>query len=173
LALETWLKLAILNRRIIEIMKMQIDTPTLRPWLRAREPSLPMLATRAAVELDAQRRGNAASMDAVRKLSELLKNSFDQETGGGASRQSTSLLDPNTMVLVGRALESIPDRRVTKVAELRQMMCEIAEWLDQSAANSNASRAEVLRDFCLALAKGASAHHRDIRDEKPANRYRR
>jgi len=154
-------------------MKLQIDTPTLRPWLRALEPSLPMLATRAAVELDAQRRGSVVSMEAVRKLSELLKNSFDQNVEGTASRQFTSLLDPNTMVLVGRALEAIPDKRVTKVAELKQMMGEIAEWLDQSAANSDTSRAEVLRDFCLALAKGASTHHRDFRDEKPSNRYRR
>ncbi|MGD1084680.1 MAG: hypothetical protein ABSA47_08020 [Verrucomicrobiota bacterium] len=154
-------------------MKLHIDTPTLRPWLRALEPSLPMLATRAAVELDAQRRGIPASMDAVRELSELLKNSFEQEIDGVGPRQSTSLLDPNTIVLVGRALESIPNRRVTKIAELQQMMHEIAEWLDQSADNSPSGRAEVLRDFCLALAKGASAHHRELRDEKPTNRYRR
>jgi hypothetical protein len=155
-------------------MKLQIDTPVLRPWLRALEPSLPMLATRAAVELDAQRRGGStASMEAVRELSELLKNSFNQEIDGGASRQSSSLLDPNTMVLVGRALESIPDKRVTKVAELQQMMQEISDWLDQCADNSNANHAAILRDFCLALAKGASAQHRDFRDEKPTNRYRR
>jgi len=154
-------------------MKLQIDTPVLRPWLRALEPSLPMLATRAAVELDAQRRGDAADMAAVRELSALLKNSFGQETEWGVSRQSSSLLDPNTMVLVGRALESIPDKRVTKVAELQQMMREISDWLDQSADNSNAERAPILRDFCLALAKGAAAQHRDFRDEKPTNRYRR
>jgi hypothetical protein len=153
-------------------MKLQTDTP-LRPWLRALEPSLPRLATRAAVELDAQRRGSIASMEAVRELSELLKNSFDQEIEGVASRQSSSLLDPNTMVLVGRALESIPDKRVTKVAELQQMMREISDWLDQSADNANSGRATVLRDFCLALAKGAGAQHRDFRVEKPSNRFRR
>lgn len=154
-------------------MKLNIDTPALRPWLRALEPSLPMLATRAAVELDAQRRGTASNMEAVRKLRDLLKNSFDQEVENGTSRQSTFLLDPNTMVMVGRALETIPERRVTKVAELQPMIREIANWLDQSANNSGASRVEILRDFCLALAKGASAHHRDFRDERPTNRYRR
>ncbi len=132
-----------------------------------------MLATRAAVELDAQRRGQAASMGAVRKLSELLKNSFDQEIEGATSRQPTSLLDPSTMILVSRALESIPNKRVTKVAELQQMMGEIAEWFDQSVVNADAGHAEILRDFCLALAKGASSQHRDFRDEKPTNRYRR
>lgn len=154
-------------------MKLNIDTPTLRPWLRALEPSLPMIATRAAVELNAQRRGTGGSMEAVRELRDLLKNSFDQEVEGSTQRQSTSLLDPNTMLLVGRALEAVPDKRVTKVAELQQMMRDIAEWLDQAAANTTASRAEVLRDSCLALAKGASSQHRDFRDERPTNRYRR
>ncbi len=63
------------------------------------------------------------------------------------------------MVGVGRALESIPDRRVTKVAQLRQTLGELAEWLDQSAAGTDAGRTVVLRDFCLALAKGALGQH--------------
>jgi len=154
-------------------MKLNIDTPTLRPWLRAFEPSLPMLATRAAVELDAQRQGQTSNMEAVRELSELLKNSFDQEPLGGSGCQSGSLLDPSTMVLVGRALETIPDKRVTKVAEVQKMMQEIAEWLDESAANASAQHAAVLRDFCLALARGASSQHRNFRDETPAHPYYR
>ena len=152
-------------------MKLNIDTPTLRPWLRAFEPSLPMLATRAAVELDAQRRARVSSMEAVRELSELLKNSFDQEPESGSGGKSGSLLDPSTMVLVGRALETIPDKRVTKVAEVQEMMREVAEWLDASAANASAQHADVLRDFCLALARGASSHHRDFRDEMPTHPY--
>jgi hypothetical protein len=154
-------------------MSLNIDTPTLRPWLRAFEPSLPMLATRAAVELDAQRRGKTSNMEAVRELSELLKNSFDQEPENGNGCKSGSLLDPSTEVLIGRALGAIPDKRVTKVAELQQILREIAGWLDQSATNSNVSRAEVLRDFCLALASGASAHRHNFRDEKPPHPYRR
>jgi hypothetical protein len=156
-----------------QTMKLNIDTPALLPWLRAFEPSLPMLATRAAVELDAQRRGKACNMEAVRELSELLKNSFIQESESASGCQPGSLLDPSTIVLVGHALETIPDKRVTNVADLQQILHEIAEWLDQSAANSNSSRAEVLRDFCLALASGASAHHREFRDERPTNHYRR
>jgi hypothetical protein len=152
-------------------MKLNIDTPTLRPWLRAFEPSLPMLATRAAVELDAQRQSKVSNMEAVRELSELLKNSFDQEPEGGSGCKSGSLLDPSTMVLVGRALETIPAKRVTKVAEVQKMMREIAEWLDAAAANANTQHAEVLRDFCLALARGASSHHRDFRDETPTHPY--
>ncbi len=155
------------------IMKLNIDAPKLRPWLRAVEPSLPLLATRAAVELDAQRQGSAAAMGAVRKLSDLLRNSFDQEIEGGPQMHQTWLLDPNTEVLVARALASIPEKRVTKVAELREMMRQIADWLDQSADQIDASRAEVLRDFCLALARGASAHHREFRDERPTSQYRR
>lgn len=154
-------------------MKLNVANPSLRPWLRALEPSLPMLATRAAVELDSRRRGNLGDMNAVRELSELLKNSLDQDLWNGSSRQHAPLLDPSTMLLVGRALESIPDRRVTKVAELQQSMREIANWLDESAANANSSRAEVLRDFCLALARGVSAHHRCFRDERQPHPYRR
>ena len=152
-------------------MKLNIDTPTLRPWLRAFEPSLPMLATRAAVELDALRRDQPSNMEAVRELSELLKNSFDQEPESESGCKSGSLLDPSTMVLVGRALETIPDKRVTKVAEVQKMMREVAEWLDESAANTSAKHAEILRDFCLALARGASLHHRDFRDETPSHPY--
>jgi hypothetical protein len=77
------------------------------------------------------------------------------------------------MVLVGHALEAIPEKQVTKVAELQQILREIAVWLDQSAANSRPTHAAVLRDFCLALARGASAHHHDLRDEKPPHPYRR
>jgi hypothetical protein len=154
-------------------MKLNIDTPSLRPWLRAIEPTLPMLATRAAVELDAQRRGKNSDMDAVRELGGLLKNSLDQKSEAGPSQQPTSLLDPGTMVLVGRALERVLDKHVTKIVELQQKLREISEWFEQSASNADASRAEALRDFCLALASGASAHHREFRDEKPTNRYRR
>ena len=75
------------------------------------------------------------------------------------------------MVLVGRALETIPDKRVTKVAEVQEMMREVAEWLDASAANVSAQHADLLRDFCLALARGASSHHRDFRDEMPTHPY--
>ena len=106
-------------------MKFNIDTPTLRPWLRAIEPSLPMLATRAAVELDALRRGSPGKMDAVKELSQLLTNSFDQEYENEGTHRAGSLLDPSTMVLVGRALEKIPDKRVTKVAEVQEMMREV------------------------------------------------
>ncbi|MBI3880638.1 MAG: hypothetical protein HY301_11330 [Verrucomicrobia bacterium] len=152
-------------------MKFNVDAPTLRPWLRAVEPSLPMLATRAAVELDALRRGSPGSMDAVQELSELLKNSFDQEYENEGTHRSGSLLDPSTMVLVGRALETIPDKRVTKVSDVQEMMREVAVWLDASAANAGAQHAEVLRDFCLALARGASSHHRDFRDEGSTHPY--
>jgi len=153
-------------------MKLNVDTPTLRPWLRALEPTLPMLATRAAVELDAQRRGKISGMGAVRELGELFKNSLDQEVEAGATQHSTSLLDPSTMVLVGRALERIPEIHITKIAELQQKLRELSEWFEVSATNADASRAELLRDFCLALANGVSAHHREFRDEKPTSRYR-
>ncbi len=132
-----------------------------------------MLATRAAVELDAQRRGKNSNMDAVRELSELLKNSFDQEPDNAGGCKSGSLLDPSTIVLVGHALEAIPEKKVTKVAELEQILREVADWLAQSANNSNSSHAAALRDFCLALASGASAHNHDFRDEKPPHPYRR
>ncbi|MBI4028099.1 MAG: hypothetical protein HY360_24155 [Verrucomicrobia bacterium] len=154
-------------------MKRNVDTLSLRPWLRAIEPALPMLATRAAVELDAQRRGVTNNMEAVLELGALLKNSLDQNADAEPSQQPTSLLDPSTMVLVGRAFEKIPNKQVTNVAELQQNLREISEWFNQSASNADASHAEVLRDFCLALASGASAHHREFRDEQPTNRYRR
>jgi hypothetical protein len=153
-------------------MKLNVDTPTLRPWLRALEPRLPMLATCAAVQLDAQRRGKRCGMGAVRELGELFKNSFDQEVEAEAPQQPTSLLDPSTMVLVGRALEQIPLMHVSKVAEVQQKLREISEWFEKSASNADASRAELLRDFCLALASGVSAHHREFRDERPTSRYR-
>ena len=110
-------------------------------------------------------------MEAVRELSDLLKNSFYQESESEGVPHGGSLLDPSTMVLVGRALQTIPNTRVTKVAEVQKMMQEVAAWLDESVAS--ASHAEVLRDFCLALARGASSHHRDFRDERPTHPYRR
>jgi hypothetical protein len=154
-------------------MKLNVDAPVLRPWLRALQPSLPMLATRAAVELDTLRRGNQSDMEAVRELSELLKNSFEQEYENDGTHRAGSLLDPSTMLLVGRAIATIPDKRVTKVAEVQQIILEVAKWLDETAANASPGRAVVLRDFCLELARGASSHHRDFRDEKPTHPYRR
>ncbi len=132
-----------------------------------------MLATRAAVELEAQRRGRANGMEAVRELGDLLKNSFQQEVQPGSYQQATSLLDPSTMVLVGRAVQKISAAHVRKVSELQQKLREISEWFDLSASNADTSRAEVLRDFCLALASGASAQNREFRDEEPTSRYRR
>jgi hypothetical protein len=71
----------------------------------------------AHVNLETQRRGQSGEMKAVRGLSELLKNSVDQEVENEPTQRTGFLLDPSTMVLVGRALETMPDRRVTKVKD--------------------------------------------------------
>lgn len=145
-------------------------TLPLRPWLRATDPSLPMLATRAAVELDAQRRGVSCDMGSVKQLSDLLKNSLNQ---GAESLRSSALLDPSTTVVVGRALASIPRRSTAKIAEVETLIKEVATWLERAARGQDIGHVDMLRDFCLALARGTSSHLRNFQDERPVHPHRR
>jgi hypothetical protein len=153
-------------------MNLPLETTELRPWLRALDPYFPMLATQAAVELDGLRLKNAGKTDAVQKLSELLKTSFNLGESN-SSVQSSSLLEPSTVVLVGRALEAIPDNHVANVAEVQEKLSEVASWLDGVAMNDESPHLVVLRDFCLALARAASLHHRTFSDEMPEHSYYR
>lgn len=149
------------------------ESPSLRPWLKATDPRVPMIATRAAVELDAKRRGVLSNMHAVRELSDLLKNSLTQALETVGTRRTSALLDPITTVVVGRALSSIPDRQTAKVADIEALLSEVADWLTRAASQSEPSHTDVLRDFCLALARGTSSHLRNFQDERPTHPNRR
>ncbi len=132
-----------------------------------------MLATRAAVELDSLRRGNSSGTEAVHRLGDLLHNSLGSPATQRVAPQSSWLMDPSTVVLVARALTKARESVGPSDSDIYRLTKEVAQSLQQAAAQSSSESVEELRDFCIALARGVSSHRQHIRTEALPHRFRR
>src|SRR5437868_4395266 len=83
--------------------------------LRALDPDLPFLATRAAIELDTLLVGQATDLQAVRQLAESVRTltEFNSESG-----QRRLEMDPPTVEVFNRALLSVEKVPVANINEL-------------------------------------------------------
>src|SRR5437660_12439676 len=116
--------------------------------LRALDPDLPMLAARAAMELDNYRSSGDTSFVAVKQLSRRLKNSF-QNQGSGTTQKA--MLDSGTVTLVGRALNSSKwAGDVSTIDQLSTELWDVAEKLQEVAGVPEEQPIEKIRDFCVA-----------------------
>jgi hypothetical protein len=126
--------------------------------LRATDPNLAFLASRAAIELDGIRQKKTTATDAVRELAERLKNSAQPIASAG---ESTALWDPATISLIHNAIEARGSVNIATMADLLREATEIAEQLESTTgASSDAAEINRLRSFCIGLANSAIAHER-------------
>ncbi len=133
-------------------------------------PNFSFLALRAAVELDDILRDRPSSGGAVRELAEALKES----TGPVGSAALTSLADPLSADLVGRALEQQSAKPIETVNALVEQANEVVLSLGTATQGSPKEKVRYLRDFCLALCQVAGSFHQEGREQaRPRHSYRR
>lgn len=148
-----------------ETANKSVADRTSREALSALSPDLPLLASRAAIELDNLLQGHGSNLRNVRLLSERLNNSTERITGN--ARQFVS--DPATLDVLALALDasSVPVRSVQEVAE---EAWRVAEELHHAASESHSEtqRLEKLRTFCNELSRNASIYRHLIEEAQPS-----
>ena len=152
--------------------KLHAVSQVLKPRLHSSNPELPTLAARAAVELDALRRGRSDDAESVTKLSQLLRDSV-QKVELPQGRQLAALMDASTVVIVARALRRSEKKEVNTTKEVWELTREIADALAQAASQQTGARLDDLRDFCLEVARGTAAHLHTFRSSRAPHPFRR
>jgi hypothetical protein len=135
---------------------------------------LPLLAVRAAIELDSIiRQGGTSDLAATSRLAELLSESFTRKENEKAAEQPH--LDPTTIALMSQALDASKwDVQVRTVSELVQEALNIVKRLESPRkADEPKESLKNLRAFCAALAECAAAQVQSMHSWRPAHPYRR
>lgn len=153
-------------------MPPTMELPTCSLKLRALDPELPMLAARAAMELDNYKSSGEMDFAAVKTLSLRLRNSF--QNGGGAAVPCKALLDSSTVSLVGRALNSSSwAGKVSTIDQLSAELWDVAHRLEKVEAAPAEQPIEKMRDFCVALSECAASYRQAFHDLRPSHPFRR
>jgi hypothetical protein len=151
-------------------MTTMVETAPVSSKLRALDPSLPMLAARAAMELDNYKLTGEVSFEAVKHLCLRLRNSFAINGGGGAK----ALLDSSTVSIVGYALNSSNwAGQISTIDQLGNKLQEIAEGLEGAESTPANAPIEKMRDFCVALSKSAASYRQAFNDLRPSHPFQR
>ena len=138
--------------------------------LRAVDTGLPLLAARAAIELDNLTRKMPTELTATKHLASLLSNSLKEPEG---SVRPHTLMDSSTMALMSRALNASDwGRPIRTVADLSEEARILVVKLEDPSA-SNKELLGKLRRFCVALGECAVSHLQSIYAQRPAHPYRR
>jgi len=121
---------------------------------------LPLLATKAAIELELYSENKNDDLTSVQTLSELIKNSIDLKD----TNTPRSLMDPSTVTVMSKAIGDSKWNATPKtIDELVKIAIKLAEELgrepDQSKRNGEVQK---IKEFCIALAKCSSAHRQSI-----------
>jgi hypothetical protein len=137
--------------------------------LHVLDPQLPLMACKAAIELDNFLLGTTTELKAARTLADQLKNSIqcDRDT-----TQRRSLMDPATLTIVASAASGTATQRVTQVELLLKYAEDIAELLIANDLHMNKSKVKSARSFFLALSRSVSAYRRSILDLRPSHPFR-
>lgn len=141
------------------------------------DPALPLLAAKAALQLDKLRidmgsvHTSEVRVDAVEKLQHLLQGTADS-TQQGTQR---ALVDPLSARVLSEAVSQFGEKkRIDSFEELWTRLADLLALLDPSALRAlKPEQLASVRDFFLALsnhaAAGQSAHVR----VRPTSRYRK
>jgi len=142
------------------------------PRLRAMDPDLPFLASRAAIELDAVLRGQDVGLEALRLLAEQLRNTVVTGSSNGGPR---SLIDPATLTVLGDAVNrsSSPDEAVVKIDDLIEKARKIADDLLGSTPSTRPEALAWARTFCVSLSESSASYCKSVHDLHPEHPYRR
>jgi hypothetical protein len=137
---------------------------------------LPSLASHTAVELDDLILGRAKSLLAIKELGSVMADFLASDQNPS---HMTALVDPRTMVIVGRAINDsglATTSPLTTVKDLRQEAELISKTLLSLTLEGPKPDDEALakmRDFCLKLSKLAMASHpvgQEYRQRHPLRR---
>jgi predicted PP-loop superfamily ATPase len=140
------------------------------PPLRAQDADLPILAARAAIEIDNVRLNKPVELNAVKALSMRLANTFEKN-GGDKNR---AVLDSSTAAIVTRAFGSAAwPHAVTSTDQLLRETRALAKKMDQLTPDPKQQGLETLRNFFVALSRCATAYRQSIHDQIPVHPFRR
>jgi hypothetical protein len=154
----------------------QKETPASPSELRALDPDLPILAARAAMQLDraigATRRGQAVPglrFDAIEELSRRVSQVSASISGGTASR---ALVDPLTASVLSRAYAEATHAPLQSWQDLEKAASELSRLFEQAShhpkkAPDPVAGLELLRDFCVKLSEYAALKRQLAYGERP------
>jgi hypothetical protein len=149
-----------------------LEAPADALKLRALDPDLPMLAARAAMELDNFKSSGETAFEAVNLLGQRLKNSLQHTNTMAGGRKA--LLDSGTASLVGRALNvSNWPSKISTIDQLGNEIWEVAQILEAVVSSPSSEPIEKIRDFCVALSECAASYRQAFHDLRPAHPFRR
>lgn len=132
--------------------------------LSALSPELPLLATRAAIELDNILLQKDSSLENVRLLAEQLNGSTQ---GQGTVCQFTA--DLPTVDVISRALIA-SDCKVKTIADAAMEAWRMASELNAvGEGEEEAARLKRLRTFCVELARSASIFRSMFEEAQPSS----
>jgi len=149
----------------------QVAEVSAQEALRALDPGLPLLAARAAIELDSLLRKQTTGLEATKGLALRLSRSFEGAQEGPGPH---FLVDPPTETLVTRAFRQAHwAGSVQTVSELATEASKLAASLQNTTKDSDPKTLEDARAFCAALAESAALYGHSQRSQLPMHPFRR
>jgi hypothetical protein len=152
---------------------------TARGALRALDPDLPIVAARAAVQLDAAiaiATGNARPTelrtDAIDQLAGMMTNITSSIAGPAAK----SLVDPLTMNLVSRAYSDSSHASLSSFNDLQEAAQTLSKMFEKVSGGKERGAEllkmlETLRDFCIKLSEYAASKRQLAYGNRPTVSY--
>jgi hypothetical protein len=139
--------------------------------LTSADANIPLLAIEAANDLDELIEGRQASPNAVRRLAQILRQSFRLDVPGG-TRQC--FVESGAVAVFSHAVDEVASGpAVSNLQELAVRATEVVIGLEASASGAGVEGLEKMRAFCIALSRAASAYQHSIFEMGPSNPLRR
>ena len=143
------------------------EIPTEETELGSVDLNIPLLALEAANELDDLIYKRETPLQAVERLTEILRHSFSI----GATGPET-FVDSGTVAVFSEALsEAQPGAKLTTMDELKERAGEIVGDFDITGTGSDPARLETLRDFCIALSASAASFRNSVYEAQPPHPF--
>lgn len=140
-----------------------------RVQLGSTDANIPLLAIQAANELDELVQGRKTEFQAVKRLAEVMKQSFPIESPSGG----TAFVDSGTVAVLSQAMDELPDGpRASTMSELVDYALRVVKDLETFESASPTENLKAMRDFCIALASAASAYQQSIFEMAPTDPLR-
>jgi hypothetical protein len=145
--------------------KLRLAQP--KQELRALDPDLPFLATKAAIHIEKMLANKPANLSARNELADQLAACL---TSGLKDSFSRSNMDPGTLTVLGEAVSAaVKNGPMKKIQDFRREAAKIEAALRLSSEpQKHRGKLEKARVFCLTLAKEALAYSASIH-ERPAS----
>src|SRR5262249_16467932 len=137
------------------------------------DPELPLLASEAAVELDAVMAGQHPDISALAQLAERLKATLPQQSE--LSQSSPPLLAATaTATVLGQAMNLADETGdLTTMEDVLKRTVQIADQLSSAATGETGSGLKWARAFCLALSRCAATYRKSVYDLRQPHPFRR